>query len=53
MFREALLNLFQVIWENEVIPSSWDDTTLIQIYKGKGAPEKLDNNRFIIPAKAL
>ena len=47
MFKDAVFKIFKRIWQTEEIPSAWDLTTLVQIYKGAGAREKLENNRFI------
>ena len=46
-FIEAVFDLFSRIWKEETTPSEWEYTTLIQIYKGKGLKEMLENNRFI------
>ena len=35
------------IWDDEMIPGSWNFMTVVQIYKGKGLKELLENNRFI------
>ena len=46
-FIEAVFDLFSRIWKEERSPSEWEYATLIQIYKGKGLKEMLENNRFI------
>ena len=43
----ALLNLFKIVWKTEEIPDSWYDTTLIQLFKGRGSIKVLDNFRHI------
>ncbi len=45
--HEAVLNLIHRIWNNEDIPEQWNDTTLIQLYKGKGDREDLSFYRFL------
>ena len=32
----ALFSLFAMIWKTEVIPDSWMDSELIQLWKGRG-----------------
>ena len=44
---EAIFKLFQTVWNEEKKPDSWRDTTVIQIFKGKGLKEELDNKRHI------
>ena len=44
---QALFNLFNIIWKNEQKPSSWCNSTIIQLYKGKGNKGDLDNMRHI------
>ena len=34
--KDVLFQLFNSVWESEIIPKSWQKTTLIQIFKGKG-----------------
>ena len=46
-FKEAVFRLCRRMLEEEEFPSSFDDTTLHQIYKGKGKKEILSNNRYI------
>ena len=43
----ALFRLFEVVWNGEKIPESWRETTIIQIWKGKGPREDLENIRHI------
>ena len=45
--KEALYKLYEKVWISENLPSIWDDTTIIQIYKGKGVKEDLNNQRNI------
>ena len=44
--REALFNLFKIIWETEKKPDQWRMDKLIQIHK-KGSKLNLENYRFI------
>ena len=46
-FKEVVFRLCRRMLEEEEFPSSFDDTTLHQIYKGKGKKEILSNNRYI------
>ena len=46
-FRKALFNLFRSIWIQERRPEQWKATTIIQLYKGKGEVEDLNNHRNI------
>ena len=46
-FIEAVYQFFLRIGKEESIPTDWECTTLVQIFKGKGSPEKLENNRFV------
>ena len=46
-FKEAVFRLCKRMLEDEVFPASFDNTTLHQIYKGKGKREILSNSRFI------
>ena len=39
--------LFKTVWDNETKPDQWKQTTLIQLYKGKGDPCDFSNQRFI------
>ena len=34
-FKEALYNLFCLVWNTEEKPEQWRKTTIIQLYKGK------------------
>jgi hypothetical protein len=46
-FKEAVFRLCRRMLEEEVFPTSFDLTTLHQIYKGKGRKEVLSNSRYI------
>ena len=45
--KESLFKICSVVWKTEVVPESWAETTLIQLYKGKGCRSNLDNMRHI------
>ena len=45
--KSALLKVCQSVWATEKIPDSWNETTLIQLYKGKGPRNNLENMRHI------
>ena len=45
--KNTIFTICQKIWESENIPSQWEETTLIQLFKGKGSRENLDFYRFI------
>ena len=45
--KNALFSLFCSVWKNETIPEVWYNSLLVQIYKGKGSPNNLDNIRHI------
>ena len=45
--KAALYNLFKVIWDTERKPDMWRDTILLQLYKGRGPRESLENLRNI------
>ena len=45
--KAALFNLFRIIWENEQKPDVWRNTVLIQLYKGRGSFQDLNNQRNI------
>ena len=46
-FKNALFCLFNSVWKNEVIPTNWRRTMLIQIYKSKGCFQDLTSFRNI------
>jgi hypothetical protein len=41
--KAALFNLCKVVWRTEKQPERWSNSTLIQLYKGKGNRGTLDN----------
>ena len=41
--KAALYKLCQTVWVSEKLPESWDKSTLIQLFKGKGLSSVLDN----------
>ena len=43
--KYAIINIFKKAWETEALPSSWDKTTIIQLFKGKGSMQDLDMYR--------
>ena len=45
--KAALLNLFKIIWKSEIIPLSWHESTVTQIYKGRGLLNDLSSMRNI------
>ena len=45
--KAALQKLCQPVWRTEVQPDRWYKSTLIQLYKGKGLRNILDNMRHI------
>ena len=46
-FKEALYNLFCLVWNTEEKPEQWRKTTIIQLYKGKGERSEFQNQRNI------
>ena len=34
--KNAVFHLFKIVWEEETIPEGWNETTLLQLFKGKG-----------------
>jgi hypothetical protein len=46
-FHAALFSLYQKVWQTEARPSPWQNTTCIQLYKGKGRKDEFPNQRFI------
>ena len=46
-FKEAVFKLSRRMLDEEEFPRVFDNTTLYQIYKGKGKREVLSNNRYI------
>ena len=45
--KAALLNLFQMVWKTEIIPKSWHESTVTQLYKGRGPLSELSSMRHI------
>ena len=45
--KESLFKICSIVWKSEKIPESWTETTLIQLYKGKGCRSNLNNMRHI------
>ena len=45
--KAALFNLCKCAWTSEKLPQSWQKTTLVQLYKGKGSQNLLENMRHI------
>ena len=45
MFKQAIFTFLKRIWKEEDIPKKWEETKLIQVYKGSGSKEKLENKR--------
>ena len=46
-FKNALFSLFREVWKQEKIPERWTETTLLQLWKGKGSFQELANTRNI------
>ena len=44
--KKNVYELMKIIWDKEEIPSSWNRTTLIQIYK-KGSHNSLESYRYV------
>ena len=45
--KAALLNLFQLIWKTEKLPTSWQESKVTQLWKGKGLQSELSSMRHI------
>ena len=45
--KAALYNLFKTVWEKEQKPDKWQNTILLQLYKGRGSRGDLNNQRNI------
>ena len=39
--------MFQKVWQSEIIRESWHESTVIQLFKGRGSQSDLDNIRHI------
>ena len=46
-YKEAIFEVCRKVIEREEIPEKYDETLLIQLYKGKGMFQDLSNSRFI------
>ena len=46
-FKDSCLKMCQKMFSNECFPSSFKETTLHMIFKGKGNKEEFSNNRFV------
>ena len=46
-FKSALFNICKRVWETESIPQQWSSSELVQLYKGSGPTNQLQNYRFI------
>jgi hypothetical protein len=46
-FLLVLFAVYQKVWKTESKPSSWQNTTCIQLYKGKGRKDEFNNQRFL------
>ena len=44
---EKLHQLFQLIWQHEMVPQDFKDATIVQLYKRKGNHQACDNHRGI------
>ena len=44
----AIFTLFQAIWRTEVTPESWQESTIHQLFKGKGSQNELDNKDYLV-----
>ena len=45
--KRAIFKIFQFVYETEKRPDDWLNTTIVQIYKGKGDMDDLSNHRNI------
>ena len=46
-FHSVLFALYQKVWSIEKKPAMWENTTCIQLYKGRGRKDDFNNQRFI------
>ena len=44
---KSMFRMFRNVWKQELRPSQWKSTTIIQLYKGKGDSLDLGNHRNI------
>ena len=47
VLKAALFRLCQLVWRTEALPDRWERSTLVQLYKGSGSRNVLDNMRHI------
>ena len=45
--NKCIFQLFKKVWDNESRPDQWKNTKTIQVYKGKGESDDLNNHRNI------
>ena len=45
--KNAIFSLFATVWKEENLPEIWQNSLLIQLYKGKNSKFSLDSMRFI------
>ena len=45
--QPVLFHLCKTVWETEQIPQAWNKSNLVQLYKGSGPKNLLENYRFI------
>ena len=43
----AVFELFSTVWRTERVPKKWLDSELIQLYKGRGSKNNLENMRHL------
>ena len=46
-FMKCIGQLYGKVWTSEQKPDQWRDTLIIQLYKGRGLKEDMDNTRNI------
>lgn len=51
--HDLLLQIFQNIFETEIIPTEWSCSTIVNLYKGEGDTETLNNYRGITLTSCL
>ena len=51
--KRAVFRMFKILWSKEEKPTLFEDTVLIQLYKGKGDKSNLNNHRNIHTKKYL
>ena len=47
VLKATLFRLYQLVWRTEALPDRWERSTLVQLYKGSGSRNILDNMRHI------